>query len=114
MAVNITHNNAKMVRAANEFVNNVFYGTLLRQFRDAQQPTMFDKGPGGTTFLRMLDTELIKRMSQRGASPVAKSVINQLSKAQNPTRILPNAKKYFDAASAAALRLAKRGFADAE
>jgi Rod binding domain-containing protein len=114
MAVNIINNNAKMVGAANEFVNNVFYGTLLRQFRDAQQPSLFDKGPGGSSFLRMLDTELIKRMSSRGVSPVAKSVINQLGKSQNPTRVLPNARKHFGTASATVGQFGKRGFADAK
>jgi Rod binding domain-containing protein len=63
---------------ANQVVNEVFYGTLMREFRNAQNPTLFDQGPGATTFIRQLDSELISRISQRGESPLAKALIRQL------------------------------------
>ena len=70
----------QLSQAASEFVNNVFYGTLLRQFREAQEPGIFDGGRGGKIFERQLDMELIKRISQRGDAPMADAVIKQLSR----------------------------------
>jgi hypothetical protein len=67
---------------ATEFVNQVFYGTLMREFRNAQQPTMFDGGPGGTAFIRQLDMELISRISQRGDSSLADALLRQLGGAR--------------------------------
>jgi hypothetical protein len=76
----VNSNHQQLVQKANEFVNQAFYGTLLRNFRDAQKPTLLDQGPGATTFIRQLDNELIKRMSQQGESPVAKALIKKLER----------------------------------
>ena len=72
----------QLARYANEVVNQVFYGTLMREFRNAQPPGMFDQGPGGQAFIRQLDMELVKRMSQGGASPLAEVLLKQLSPQQ--------------------------------
>ena len=72
--------NTTLVQKANEFVNQVFYGTLLREFREAEEGTIFDNGPGAKTFIRQLDMELIKRMSGRKASGIAEAVARQLGK----------------------------------
>ncbi|MCK4629004.1 MAG: hypothetical protein KAT56_08365 [Sedimentisphaerales bacterium] len=69
---------ATLKTLANQVVNEVFYGTLMREFRNAQTPALFDQGPGATTFIRQLDSELISRISQRGDSPLAKALIRQL------------------------------------
>ncbi len=71
--------NQQLVQRANEVVNQVFYGTLLREFREAQEPTIFDKGPGGQTFIRQLDMELVKRISQGGNSPLTEALVKQLA-----------------------------------
>lgn len=64
---------------ASELVNNVFYGTLLRQFRDAQEPVLFGHGPGGDAFARQMDMELIKRISQRGDAPLVDAIMKQIT-----------------------------------
>ncbi|MCF7957281.1 MAG: hypothetical protein K9M57_02400 [Phycisphaerae bacterium] len=64
---------------ASELVNNVFYGTLLRQFRDAQEPVLFGHGPGGDAFSRQMDMELIKRISQRGDAPLVDAIMKQIT-----------------------------------
>ena len=69
---------ATLKTLANQVVNEVFYGTLMREFRNAQTPAFFDQGPGATTFIRQLDSELLSRISQRGESPLAKALIRQL------------------------------------
>ena len=80
--------NPDLVHAANEFVNQVFLGTMLREFRNAQQPTIVDGGSGRGTFARQLDLELIKRISQGGQSPVVSAVLRQLVKQPSAVRQL--------------------------
>ena len=71
--------NTQLRRQVSEVVNNVFYGTLLRQMRDTQRSEIFDKGPGGTTFTRQLDSELIKRISQRGDAPLVDTIMKKIT-----------------------------------
>lgn len=68
-----------LVQAANEFVNQVFYGPLLREMRDSSQNPYFGNGPGGTTFMRQLDMEMLRRMSSDKPSALAQSLLKQLS-----------------------------------
>ena len=75
-----------------EVVNQTFYGTLMRQFCDSQQPGLLDNGPGGTTFIRQLDLELISRISRRGDAPLTEALVKQLRGKINPTHDLPDAK----------------------
>ena len=63
---------------ANQVVNQVFYGTLMREFRNARPDGIFNKGPGGTTFIRQLDMELVSRISQRGGAPLVSALVKQL------------------------------------
>ena len=65
-------------RLTSQVINQVFWGTLLREFRNNQQPTILDSGPGNMTFIRQLDMELIKRMSRPDNSPLAAAVMRQL------------------------------------
>ena len=109
MTAAINNASPELIRAANEFVNNVFYGTLLRRFRDAQQPTIFDSGPGGGPFQRMLDTEFVKRISQQGISPVDKQLIRHLSKMQDTTNALRQTGMNLPNTATSALRHGRRG-----
>jgi len=74
-----TNSNTQLRQQVSEVVNNVFYGTLLRQLRDSQNSGIFDKGPGGTTFIRQLDSELIKRISQRGDAPLVDTIMEKIT-----------------------------------
>jgi Rod binding domain-containing protein len=67
-----------LVQAANEFVNQVFYGPLLREMRDSDHNPYFGNGPGGKTFMRQLDMEMIGRMNGNKPSALAQSLIRQL------------------------------------
>jgi len=78
MTAPVNNYSSQLAQRANEVVNQVFYGTLLREFRESQPPSMFNQGPGATTFIRQLDMELVKRMSRRGDSPLAQALIRQL------------------------------------
>jgi hypothetical protein len=73
---------------ASEFVNQVFYGTLLREFRNAQPPGMFNQGPGAATFVRQLDMELITRISRGGDSPMTEALLKRLSRGREIQNVL--------------------------
>lgn len=73
-----TQVNPKLAAQANELVNQVFYGTMLREIHDQNKNPLFGNGPGGTTFVRQLDMELVKHMSGGKPSPIAMSLIRKL------------------------------------
>ena len=76
---NITNTtNTQLQQLANEFINMTFWGPMLREFRANQQPTIFGEGPGSGTFVHQLDMEIIRRMSQRGSSPLADALLKEL------------------------------------
>lgn len=70
--------NSPLATQANELVNQVFYGTLLREIHEENKNPLFGSGPGGMTFVRQLDMELVKRMSGGKPSPIAQSLIHKL------------------------------------
>jgi len=73
--------NPQLVQKANEFVHQVFFGTLLREFRESQQPSLLDGSLGSSAFIRQLDQELISRISQTDKpSAVTKALLRQLDK----------------------------------
>ena len=73
--------NPKLIAAANEFVNNVYYGTLMREFRRSQGEGLFGNTPGGKIFQEQLDAELIKRMGSRDrVSPLAKMLVERFTR----------------------------------
>jgi len=84
MPINATDNQLTQLQAkANELVGQIFYGTLLREFRESSETPFLSGTPGGTTFLRQLDQEIISRLSKRQCSPLADTLVKQLqNKAQ--------------------------------
>jgi len=74
----VTSQHSEMQALANQFVNQTFYGALLREMRESSQGTVLDSGPGNTAFMRQLDQELVKRISERGDSPIATALCRQL------------------------------------
>lgn len=69
----------QLAQKANEVVNQLFWGTMLREFRNASSGTILDSGPGSDTFARQLDQELIKRISSTIVTPWAEPLVKQLS-----------------------------------
>ncbi len=72
--------NTQLAQAANEFVNQVFYGPMMKSFRESQNNPYFGNGPGGKTFVNQLDMELLSRMSAGKPTPIAQALIDQLEK----------------------------------
>ena len=67
------------MQKANQVVNQIFWGTLLREFRASQKNTILDKGIGSSVFMQQLDQELIKRISQRGKTSLTEVLLKQLA-----------------------------------
>jgi len=75
----------RVVELANRFINQAFYGPLLREFREAHSSPLLNGGSGGEAFRRQLDQELIDRMSGRDLSPLTRAVLRQMgSSARRP------------------------------
>lgn len=70
--------NMQMRQLANELVNATFWMPMLKGFRESQSSGLLGNGPGSTTFVQQLDRELITRISQRGSSSLADSLLRQL------------------------------------
>jgi len=85
---------------ANEFVNMAFWGTLLREFRQAGEPTILDGGPGRETFTQLLDMEIVKRISTRGETPLAEALLKQLGGSRYAVRDLQSPAPLAEAAAA--------------
>ena len=71
-------NNPTLAQAANQVVNQVFWGTMLREFRSAHQDPILGGSPGAGAFVQKLDQVLLERMSQRGKSPLVDALLKQL------------------------------------
>jgi len=70
--------NPNLKQAANQVVNQVFWGAMLREFRIAHQDPILGGSPGGGAFIQQLDQMLLERMSQRGKSPLVDALLKQL------------------------------------
>ncbi len=72
------NNDIELRQQAAEFVNKIFYGTMLQQMRQASDEPFFGKAPGMDIFQSKLDNELIHRLSQNGKGPLVDAVVKQL------------------------------------
>lgn len=64
--------------SANEVVNKLFYGEMLRTFRASQDDPFFGKGPGNSIFVEQLDSQMISAMSKGGRNGIADALLKQL------------------------------------
>ncbi|MBN1846166.1 MAG: hypothetical protein JW810_10820 [Sedimentisphaerales bacterium] len=62
--MNATHDPA-LVQAANLWVNQIFWGTLLREARAAHPDPVLGTTPGAAAFQQQLDQVLLERISAR-------------------------------------------------
>jgi len=85
---------------ANEFVNMSFWATLLREFRQASEPTILDGGPGREPFTQLLAMEIVKRISTRGETPLAEALLKQLGGSRYAVRDLQSPAPLAEAAAA--------------
>ena len=76
----------KLVKQAEVWVAQTFYGTLLKQMHDSPfKSELFSGGRGGEAFGPMYDQHLIERMSHTGgARKLVRSMVRKLEKSFRP------------------------------
>jgi hypothetical protein len=77
-----------LAQAANQVVNQVFWGSMLREFRAAHQDPILGGSPGAGIFVQQLDQVILDRMNSRGDSPLVKGLLKQLG-ARGGTQVRP-------------------------
>ena len=105
-------NNSELAFRANEFINHVFWGSMLREFRNSRSTTIFDDGLGHDTFIRQLDAELIKRMNDSSRLGLADALIRQLGNRHGVSEEIRTATNDFDRIQITANRQAALGRAN--
>ena len=84
MSINAINNSgavdkhALLQEKAAELVSNVFYGTLMKEFRASSQDSLFSGGFGGQAFQQQLDNVYIDHLSKQTNNPIADSLVKQL------------------------------------
>jgi len=69
----------ELVKQAQKWVSNAFYGTLLRQMRKSPfKSEIFDGGRGGEMFTTLLDQQLSDRMSGAAPDPLVKAIVSKI------------------------------------
>lgn len=68
----------QLANHANELVNHVFYGTLLREFRETQNDPLLGNSSANRVFLKQLDMAVIRESSKGRPNPIARALIEQL------------------------------------
>jgi|GEM_PF-4028380 len=63
---------------ANEVVNKLFFGEMMRSFRASQDDPFFGKGPGDSIFVEQLDNKMISAMSKSSRNGIADALLKQL------------------------------------
>ena len=72
----------KLVKQAQIWVSQTFFGTLLKQMRESPfKSELFNGGRGGEAFGALYDEKLSERMSRGAGSKLVRSIVNKLEAA---------------------------------
>jgi Rod binding domain-containing protein len=73
----------QLVKQAEKWVAQTFYGTLLKQMReDPFHSDLFDGGNGGKAFEQMLDQRLADHMSRGAGGKLVRAIVHKIESAQ--------------------------------
>ncbi len=64
---------------AAELVSNVFYGTLMKEFRQSSEGGLFSGGFGGQAFQQQLDNVFIGELSKQENNQIIDAMVRQLT-----------------------------------
>ena len=93
---------AKLVKQAEKWVAQTFYGQMLKQMRNSPfKSEMFSGGRGGEAFGEMFDQQLADRMSKGAGGDLVDSIVSRLEK-QKAAGAYQNSSKLRTSASAPA------------
>jgi Rod binding domain-containing protein len=72
-------------RAAQRWVSQTFYGTLLKQMHDSPfKSELFSGGRGGEAFSMLLDQQLTDRIARSSDHNLVDSIVRQIERKQRP------------------------------
>ena len=74
---------AMLKEKAAELVSNVFYGTLMKEFRAGSEDSLFSGGFAGQAFQQQLDSVYIDQLSRQTNNPIADALVRQLGGLKN-------------------------------
>jgi Rod binding domain-containing protein len=73
----------QLVKQAEKWVAQTFYGTLLKQMRDDPfHSDLFDGGKGGKAFEQVLDQRLADHMSRGAGGKLVRAIVHKIESAQ--------------------------------
>ena len=73
---------AQLKEKAAELVSNVFYGTLMKEFRASSEDSLFSGGFAGQAFQQQLDNVYINNLSKQTNNPIAEALVRQINGTQ--------------------------------
>jgi Rod binding domain-containing protein len=72
-----------LVKVANKWVAQSFYGTLLKQMRNSPfKSDLFSGGRGGEAFSSLYDQQLVERMSKAAPHGLARGIVRRIEGAE--------------------------------
>lgn len=78
-SVNTTASRPNLEQCINQVVNQIFYGTLMAEFRRSNPSTLMGSSFADQCFQREFDMHLIENLSRQTNSPLVKSMLQRLS-----------------------------------
>src|SRR5438874_13791751 len=80
-------NHDKLVKQAQIWVGQTFFGTLLKQMRESPfKSELFDGGRGGQAFGALYDQHLAERMSRGVGKHLVNAIVNRIEGRANAVR----------------------------
>lgn len=75
----------QLTPAAQRWVSQTFFGTLLKQMRESPfKSDLFSGGRGGQAFSTLYDQHLADRMARAAGRPLVNSIVRSIRKPQTP------------------------------
>jgi Rod binding domain-containing protein len=75
----------QLTRAAQRWVSQAFYGTILKQMHESPfKSELFSGGRGGEAFSTLLDQQLTDRMARSSDHNLVNSIVRNIERKQQP------------------------------
>ncbi|MGE5609345.1 MAG: rod-binding protein [Bacillota bacterium] len=75
----------QLTRAAQRWVSQAFYGTILKQMHESPfKSELFSGGRGGETFSTLLDQQMTDRMARSSDHNLVASIVRSIERNQQP------------------------------
>ena len=87
-------NHNKLVKQAQIWVSQTFFGTLLKQMRESPfKSELFSGGRGGQAFSELYDQHLAERMARGAGTKLVHAIVNKIEASKNYRKAQKNSDK---------------------